>query len=163
MNTIERNKQMTDKELIALGAKVKQLESKYYQEMISDPKKILGIKEVSNVSLARAALEAVTQETNIPITQMSLVDIFIKFQNEVSLRDEKHHIAELCARLVHELAQSVSKVDPDAEAKRLAWEWYSHEYFCGLFRNAEDLWSQMVDSNKNRWRAVVKAIGEKNQ
>jgi len=61
------------------------------------------------------------------------------------------------ARVAHRLAQPLPKVDPDAEAKRVAWEFYSI-MTPGKFSSKEEMWCDLGPELWNGWRAVAKEV-----
>ena len=65
--------------------------------------------------------------------------------------------AQAFACVAHHLAQPAPVVDPDAEAKRLAWE--HHRCDCsGIHKDAEHYWSKaLTNARKDFWRAVAVA------
>jgi len=87
-----------------------------------------------------------------PIDGMSVEEIAAMFREELTYRDS---ITATCARVAHRLAQPVPKVDPDAEAKRLAWE---HVEACGLagqYTNQSQFWETRYEPTRAFWRRIA--------
>jgi hypothetical protein len=70
------------------------------------------------------------------------------------------HARRRYAEEIHRLAQPVPKVDPDAEAKRLAWEWAKACGASSMYTSAENMWLSIAESQRNGWRAVAAAKKE---
>lgn len=67
---------------------------------------------------------------------------------------------QICAVVAHRLAQPVPNVDPDAEAKRLAWARYCALTIVGArYQNYEAYFQSLTPDDQDGWRAVAAAKG----
>jgi len=93
-----------------------------------------------------------------PICGMSVEDWHEAFKPIYAGNNEfrKMDHAEACAIIAHRLAQPAPVVDPDAEAKRLAWIYYEATPGPGKFKTPEEYWEDGDEEVQNGWRAVAK-------
>jgi len=98
-----------------------------------------------------------------PIDGMSVNQIEVAIETERATKNS--HIpcnpdfAEMAARIALRLAQPVPKVDPDAEAKRECWAYFSAA-FPDDYKNEKDCWADRTDPQRRGWRAVAAAKGD---
>ena len=76
-----------------------------------------------------------------------------------------------CARVAHRLAQPTPAVDPDKEAKALAWLQYQteqstsglHTFDPAPFKSDDEIWGSTPEPARNGWRAVAAAKAGKGE